>query len=320
MVVKLKPVLAMSQGQAQSIVDRIAPGRVLARLSEFQRGEISAVYEIALSDGPPAFVLKVYPESMHWKMQKEVTVARLMEGKLGVPIPRIVLVDDTRSLLDLSFLVMTRLEGSNLLEQEQALEPSEVSAVYAQMGRALREIHDIAMESFGYIGSHGVVTPFASNRAYMGSQFDRKLGGLAEYGAPDALTAALHGFVERHAPLLDQCAHSSLCHYDFHTGNLLVERRNGAVALSGILDLENAIAGDPLMDVAKTLSYSVRGDRAKKAGLLAGYGAIERRDWQETLALYELYGLLELWCWWQLIGDKQRAASIVPDLERFAVG
>jgi aminoglycoside phosphotransferase (APT) family kinase protein len=316
MVVKLKPALAVSQRQAQAIVDRIAPGRALARLSEFQRGEISAVHEIALSGGPPAFALKVYPESMHWKMQKEVTVSRLMEGKLSVPTPRIVLVDDTRSLLDLNFLVMTRLEGSNLLEQEQALDPLEASAVYAQMGQALREIHDIAMESFGYIGSHGVVAPFASNRAYMDSQFDRKLGGLVEYGAPAALAAALRGFVERHASLLDQCARPSLCHYDFHTGNILAARRNGVVELSGILDLENAIAGDPLMDIAKTLSYSVRGDPAKKAGLLAGYGPIERRDWHQTLALYELYGLLELWCWWQLIGDTQRAANML-DLERF---
>src|SRR5262245_32578668 len=132
MIVKLKPVQAVSQRQAQAIVDRIAPGRTLARLSEFQRGEISAVYEIELSGGPPAFVLKVYPESLHWKMQKEVLVASLIEGKLSAPTPHIVLEDETRSLLDLNFLVMTRLGGGNLLELERTLDPLEVSAAYAQ--------------------------------------------------------------------------------------------------------------------------------------------------------------------------------------------
>jgi aminoglycoside phosphotransferase (APT) family kinase protein len=176
------------------------------------------------------------------------------------------------------------------------------------------------MDSFGYIGSQGVVTPFASNRAYMSSQFGKKLGGLVEYGAPDALTAQLHKVVERYAPLLDSCASPSLCYYDFHIGNILAERRHGALELTGILDLENAIAGDPLMDIAKTLSYSVRGNPAKKAGLLAGYGPVGRPDWHQTLELYELYGVLELWCWWKQIGDHQHAASLMPDLERLAGG
>jgi aminoglycoside phosphotransferase (APT) family kinase protein len=186
------------------------------------------------------------------------------------------------------------------------------------MGEALREIHAIALDSFGYIGPQGVMTSFTSNRAYMSSQFDRKLGGLTEYGAPEALAEQLRDFVERRASLLDGCVKPSLCHYDFHTGNLLAEERGGAVRLSGILDLENAIAGDPLMDIAKTLNYSVRGDPTKRAGLLAGYGAIERPDWQQAVELYEFYGMLELWCWWKLIGDHQRAAHIMPDLERFA--
>ncbi len=70
MVVKLKPILVVSDVQAQAIIDCVAPGRTVARVSELQRGEISAVFEITLADGPPAFVLKVYPDSMHWKMQK----------------------------------------------------------------------------------------------------------------------------------------------------------------------------------------------------------------------------------------------------------
>lgn len=318
MIVKLKPALAVSQDQAQAIVDRVAPGRHMACVSEMRQGEISAVFEIALADGPPAFVLKVYPDSMRWKMQKEITVSRLMEGRLSVPVPRIVLADETGSLFGLNFLVMTRLDGHSVIDLERDLAPSDVAATYRQMGEALREIHGIVLDSFGYIGPQGVVTPFASNRAYMASQFDKKLGGLAEYGAPETLARQLRDFVDRRSPLLDGCAKPSLCHYDFHTGNLLAERKDGAIKLSGILDLENAIAGDPLMDIAKTLSYSVRGDAAKRAALLDGYGPIVRTDWQEALQLYEFYGFIELWCWWKLIGDHQRAKHIMPDLERFA--
>jgi aminoglycoside phosphotransferase (APT) family kinase protein len=316
MIVTLKPSLAVTDAQAQAIVDRVVPGRRLARLSELLAGEISAVFEIELADGPPAFVLKVYPEALHWKMRKEMRIAALLDGRLRVPTPRILLADDSKSLLDLDFCVMTRLDGQDLLRHEPP--PSEAQAVFAQMGRALREIHAIELDAFGYIGADGIVTPFASNRACMLSQFERKVGGFAQLAGRPALAGQLKAYVERSTPLLDACTTPSLCHYDFHTGNVLAARRDGALQLTGIVDLENAIAGDPLMDLAKTLAYSVRGDATKRAGLLEGYGPIDRPEWQDTIRLYEFYGAIELWGWWTQIGDRKRADSIVPDLEKYA--
>jgi aminoglycoside phosphotransferase (APT) family kinase protein len=44
-------------------------------------------------------------------------------------------------------------------------------------------------------------------------------------------------------------------HNDLHAGNVLAEIAEGGVRLSGVLDFEGALAGDPLMDVAKALYY-----------------------------------------------------------------
>jgi aminoglycoside phosphotransferase (APT) family kinase protein len=316
MIVKLRPDLAISDAQAQAIVARVAPGRRLALLAPFTTGEIGAVFEMALDDGSK-LVLKVYPEALHWKMQKEVLVARLLDGKLGVPTPRILLADDSKTLLDLNFVVMTRLVGESLIGLEPSLDRSDTEAVYHQMGRTLRELHDIGLEAFGYIGTDGVVTPFTTNRAYMLSQFERKLGGFDQLGGRPDLARQLRAYLERSTPLLDGCTRPAFCHYDFHTGNILASRVDGALRLTGIVDLENAIAGDPLMDLAKTIAYSVRDDETKRTGLLAGYGSIERADWQETLRLYQFYGAIELWAWWTEIGDRQRADHIVGELERY---
>ena len=49
-----------------------------------------------------------------------------------------------------------------------------------------------------------------------------------------------------------------------------------------------------------------------------GYGALDRRDWQETLDLYRLYATLELWCWMAQIGDREPLASLAEDLRRSA--
>jgi len=317
MAATLKPVLAISEQQAQTIVDRVAPGRKLARIGELLVGEISAVFEIELDGGLPAFVLKVYPEALCWKMRKEMLVACLLDEKLSVPTPRILLSDDSRTLIDLGFVVMERLDGKSLLGLESTLGQSDTHAIYAQMGRVLREIHAVAMDSFGYIGAEGVVTPFPTNRAYTLSQFERKLSGFSRLAGRPELARKLEAYVEHSIPLLDGCTGASLCHFDFHTGNVLAARRGGALQLTGVVDLENAVAGDPLMDLAKTIAYSVRNDETKRAGLLAGYGPIDRRNWPETLTLYQFYGAIELWAWWTQIGDHQRAASMVADLERY---
>ena len=317
MIVTLKPSLTVTDAQTQAIVDRVAPGRRLARISALPTGEISAVFAIELADGPPAFVLKIYPETMHWKMQKEVSIARRLEG-LALPIPRILVADESRSLLDLNFVVMNRLDGRNVSQWEPSLDRDETYDIYRQIGTALRVIHGVTLESFGYLVANGVTQPFASNRAYMLSQFERNLSGFRELGGRPAVAAQLDAYLKRSTDLLDGCKRPVLCHYDYHSGNLLADRRDRTLQLTGIIDLENAIAGDPLMDLAKTIAYSVRDDAIKRAGLLAGYGPIDRPDWQETLRLYQFYGAIELWAWWVQIGDHQRAGNIVPDLEKYA--
>ena len=300
----------MNEAVAQAIVDRIASGRRVARVEKIPMGEIGAVYAIEFADAGPGYVLKAYPANLRWKMRKDEAVLALVQDRLSVPVPRIVSIDDEH-------LVMTRLAGSGLLAMEEGLAPAQVVSAYEQMGRAMREIHRIEMAAFGYLGADGIVQPAASNRAYMQGQLERKLAGFAQFGGDAGLARRLQSYVADRLALLDGCTSPRLLHYDFHTGNILAERHGDTIALTGLLDWENAIAADPLMDLAKTLAYSVRGDRTKHAALLAGYGAIDRPRWRETIALYEFYGLIELWAWWMQTGDHTRARTLLPDLARF---
>ena len=98
-------------------------------------------------------------------------------------MPRILLADESRSLLDLNFVVMNRFDGRNVSQWEPSLDQDETLDIYRQMGAALRMIHGVTLESFGYLVANGVVQPFASNRAYMLSQFERKLAGFVSSAA-----------------------------------------------------------------------------------------------------------------------------------------
>jgi aminoglycoside phosphotransferase (APT) family kinase protein len=310
----VKPDIAVSLAEAQTIVDRVGDDQAVAQVSRLHGGAIGAIYAIDLLGGAPSLVLKVYPESLHWKMQKEVNVCALLSGQISVPVPRILLADDSKSLVGLNYVLMSKLGGAVLRTLEPALGDAELFYAYSQMGEVLREIHGIPLQSFGYIGPDGVWMPHASNRAYMSFQFDNKLTEFVERGGDPTLGDRLRAIVRERGYLLEACRMARLCHYDFHSGNVLVERSDGSLGLSGILDFESAIAGDPLMDIAKAFYYFTPDDEPKKAGLLAGYGAIERGDRQETLDLYRLYATLELWCWMAQIGNRKPLARLAEDL------
>lgn len=313
---KLKPDVQLSIATAQAIVDRAVSQQAVATVTRLHGGEIAAVHEIAFVDpAQPPLVLKVYPDELHWKMQKELTVVDLIQGRLSVSVPRILLADDSKRLLDLNFTLMTRLDGSILGGLEATSSSAQRRSAYAQIGRLLREFHRIPMHAFGYIGPTGVWTPHPTNRVYLTHQFKRKLNEFSERGGDAGLARQVADHFSDRAELPDACTQAVLCHNDLHAGNLLATVANGSLLLTGVLDFEGALAGDPLMDVAKSLYYL---DAESRQALLQGYGAMDREHWSQTLDLYHLYFVLELWCWMAQIGNSQPLEKLALDLERYS--
>ncbi len=309
----LKPDLQVSVAAAQSIVDRVAAGQAVAAVSRLHGGELAAIHEISFAN--PAhrpLVLKVYPDTLHWKMQKEVMIAGLARDRLSVAVPRILLADDSKELLALNWVLMTKLDGAVLGRIEAAFTPQERTSEHRQIGGLLREFHRIPMQAFGYIGANGIVTPHATNHAYLTHQFRRKLKEHGERGGDAALARRVADHVEARAHLFNGCTQAVLCHNDLHAGNLLATTTGGDVRLTGVVDFEGALAGDPLMDVAKAAFYLTEESRR---ALLAGYGPIEREHWSQTLDLHHLYFVLELWCWMAQIGQTQGLAALARQLE-----
>jgi hygromycin-B 7''-O-kinase len=312
-LMSIRPDLQMPVATAQAIVDGVLPGHTVAAVSKILGGEIAATYEIAFGDAEQPVILKVYPDSLHWKMQKEVTVASLVQGRLSVPTPRILLADDSKGLLGFNFILMTKLTGSILGRLEPTLTFDRLISAYRQIGLLLREFHRIPMEAFGYIGASGILTAHSTNHAYLSSQFDRKLKEFDDRGGADGIAQQVAAHVSKRAYLLRECSYPVLCHNDLHAGNLLAEITQSNVRLSGVLDFEGALAGDPLMDVAKALYYL---DARARDAVLEGYGDTGRQHRQQTLGLYHLYFMLELWCWMAQIGNEQPLDRLALDLQR----
>ncbi|WP_340646087.1 aminoglycoside phosphotransferase family protein [Phenylobacterium sp.] len=299
---------------AQAVLDRLdAPLQALAvrRLA----GGSKDVFEIDVPG--QTLVLKPYPPASAWASRKEAYVGGLIGRVLDAPVPLWLAVDESLAVLPHVYALITRLPGRTLLSRNGK---PEAEGLYRQMGALLRTIHTIPMSRFGYIlDAETVVHAQLTNRDYLTKGFQAKFRDFRAHGGDAALAARMERLVGESGDLMDACHAPVLCHYDYHPGNLLADQSpDGEWRVSGLLDFENAMAGDPLYDLAKALDFSAHDDPASRAPLLEGYGAIERPHLAETLVIYRLYHKLEMWNFFQALGkarDASGAAGLLRDLD-----
>ena len=275
------------------------------------------VYEARFADDSEPVIMKVYTEFSRGNRAKEVHVYDLLRRHGIGPIPAVRYSEEVcEPLAGRACLVMSRLPGRTLSEVGRSLTDAECYDVYCQMGSLIAAVHGVPMTAFGYLTTR-ILEPKAGNLGYLTGSFTRKLREFGRYGGDPALGKAVEAYVGERAEFFAACRHPVLCHLDFHEGNVLVARaRSGGHRISGLIDVENAIAGDPLMDLAKTDWYSIRGNVAKLRGLIDGYGGEDALGpfWAERWELYRLYQMLELWNWFSHIGRPARLAGIAAEM------
>jgi aminoglycoside phosphotransferase (APT) family kinase protein len=273
-------------------------------------GEVSAVYEIRGAETVRPLILKVYAPQWRAKLVKEVYVYRLLARHGIRPVPRVLHASPYgTAALPFAHTVMTRLDGRPLAE---VAEPG--GGVYRQMGELLAAMHRISQEHWGYVTTR-VVDTRETNTAYMTDQFDRRVNDFRDRGGDPVVADAIRAHVAHHAHILGACTAPVLCHNDFHQGNVLVSFVDGAWRVTGCVDVEGAVAADPLFDLARTEYYALA-DPVARQEFFDGYGPLPP-DGAQRLALYRLHHALELWNWAALAGkpaDRCRATTDIAEL------
>ncbi|MBZ2197430.1 phosphotransferase family protein [Occultella gossypii] len=266
-------------------------------------GRMSTVYEVRRAVGEP-LIAKRYADQWLWKQAKEVHVYSLLANVPGTP--SVVHVDAENAMTVLTMVPGEPLSAAPVTGDEAWRD------VYRQIGELTRAVHEIAMPGFGYLTTE-LVDPAPDNAAYMTALFTRHLAQFADLGGTPATHRRAVEWVADRARLLGLCEAPTLCHNDLHEGNVMVERAGSGWRVTGLVDVENAIAADPLMDLAKTVQYELTRSPVKVAGLLAGYGSLPASG-LARIELYRLCHALELWNWFAQNGDTGPLASIAQDI------
>ncbi|MEV4397167.1 aminoglycoside phosphotransferase family protein [Nonomuraea sp. NPDC049607] len=192
--------------------------------------------------------------------------------RAGVRTPEIVAFDDTCSVVDVPYMVLTRTRGMDLARLE--LSDADTERLHRQVGRELGRLHrltpDTAPALAGVPADDGAADPWALT------------DGLAKDGWIDAETARwLSGWLDRLSTHLPTSAPTVLIHGDIAPQNLLVAPETAQ--LNGIVDWGDAEWADPAADFAKMPLTDV-------PAMLDGY---RRETGQESSTTWEAR---VLWC------------------------
>jgi aminoglycoside phosphotransferase (APT) family kinase protein len=226
-------------------------GAGLRNFTELKEGYYNAAALLELDDGLKLVLKAAPPDTLHVLryekdiMRAEVEVMRLVRAQTTVPCPRIYAYDTSRRLLESDYFLMEYLPGTPFHRLRHELPASEQARIERTMGRMARQISTIRGPAFGYFAQ-----PEPPGTGWK-TTFGNMLRGLLLDGWEASVSLplpyeALMGRLEAHFDALDGVETPRLVHWDLWEGNVLVDPATRKV--SGLIDYERALWGDPLME------------------------------------------------------------------------
>ncbi len=253
------------------------------KIRELSEGFFNVAYEVAMPER--TIILKIAPpmRSQIMSYEKNIMIAeveglRLAKEKAKIPVPEVFYYDSSRSLCDADYFFMEKLDGESLYTLKgNGLVQEKYDEIVRETGKLNREINRIEGSSFGYFGqpekqgSCWKETFLAMIEEVLadGEKIEISIG--MEYDAVRKL-------LQKAAFSLEEIKTPVFVHWDLWDGNVFV--RDGKV--SGIIDFERSLWGDPLME------YFFRRN-ARCNAFMEGYGEDLRKDSPVRALLYDMY-------------------------------
>jgi aminoglycoside phosphotransferase (APT) family kinase protein len=207
-----------------------------------------------------------------------------------VPVPAVLGLDESRSILDSDVLVTEKLPGESITSYWKTLTAKQQHELAFHAGEMLAQIHTIEIEKPGPLEA-------PLNRTWtetLALELERHWREAVDRGLFSAeLDAELWRIFRVLRSEFEEVKSLRLLHGDFHFGNILGQGTN----LTGIVDFEWSRAGDPDMDFCNASNFQ---ESAAGSEVLLTEGYRSRRpEFQPNsrkVKFYALLAMLELSC------------------------
>ena len=224
------------------------PGKRIASVKELIEGMCNVTYDIAFEDGSET-ILKIASKDRRGNTSNEVnlmlaetTAMKIVAEKCSFKVAEIQYCDTSNTICDGNYFFMEKLPGDNYFSIREKMSEEEIAAVDKETGKIARELSEIRNPKFGFLGEDKRYDSLFEFVRYM-------LGNLisdAKKKDIDILydEGTFMERLERDKNAFEEVREASLVHWDMWEGNIFVKDGH----ISGIIDWERALWGEPFMD------------------------------------------------------------------------
>ena len=287
----------LSTEQVRKIILRHFPDEIIDEVSELTEGMQNAAWMISgtgVLQNKVVLKIGAAPDADLLTYEKDNLIAERhayeqLKDK-GVPIPKLLVYDDSGEIIANKYLIISYVEGNTWKNCLNDISPEQKKALMYELGKCAARIHSVEGEKFGYIKG---VDSFLFDT--WGEAFSAMVHAIMEDGRKrefplpyDLISAALEKYVD----ILNEVKTPHLVDFDLWAGNIFINAPDNT-HIAAVIDFGNCFYGDPFAEFvgATHLYEDVDNEEDLKRGYSEGTGCefiVTEKD-KLRMRLYRLY-------------------------------
>ena len=224
------------------------PDKQIAGIKELTEGMCNVTYDIVFEDGTGS-ILKIAAKDRRGNTSNEVNLMRaeiramkLVSENCSFKVADIQYFDDSNTICDGNYFFMEKLQGDNFHFVRKDMSEEAIAIVDTEIGKISRELSKVKNPEFGFLGDD---KRYDSLFSFVKQMLENLISD-AKRRSIDILydEQTFMDQFEKDKSAFESVNEASLVHWDMWEGNVFV--KDGHV--SGIIDWERALWGEPFMD------------------------------------------------------------------------
>ncbi len=231
-----------------NMAEEAFPDKRIAAVKELTEGMCNVTYDITFEDGSES-ILKIAAKDRRGNtsnevnlMQAEVTAMKLASENCSFKVADIQYYDTSNTICDGHYFFMEKLKGDNFAFVREKMSEDAIAIVDTEIGKISRELSQVKNPEFGFLGEDKRYDSLFLFVKHMLENLISDAGKKDIDIVYDGQT--LLNQLETDKSAFEAVKEASLVHWDMWAGNVFV--KDGHV--SGIIDWERALWGEPFMD------------------------------------------------------------------------
>lgn len=268
----------------------LGPSANIAERMLLSGGKFNTTYRVRTVSPDRDIVIRLAPvlQDLLYRFERslqraETEIYGLLESR-GVPVPKVIKYDDSRSIVDREYIVTSYIEGIPL--EDAQLSGTGLQVVIRSVGKYCRRIHSITGDGFGWFGMRNDGGLAETWHGFLWEFFEEISSRSERFGVtPRKHIRKLENILSQNPSLFPDPHPIALLHNDLHSGNVLVRKVGEVFKVSALIDADRAFFGDPDFEFGTS-------ELTEETGFRIGY-CLPLSQSPESLFRRKIYSLIK---------------------------